>query len=162
MTSKEFYEICDFLGETPSSIEMVIKSLSESEVRHKPDEQDFSVLEHICHMRDIEGEGYRPRIQRLLAEDNPFLPDIDGDRLALERGYNSQEIASAFEEFSRFRAENLRVLRSVPLDKLESVGILENVGAISLAKLILMMLEHDDEHLQTINKWIADRQENTV
>ena len=40
------------------------------------------MLEHVCHLRDIEVEGYAPRLKRILSEDGPFLPDIDGRRLA--------------------------------------------------------------------------------
>ncbi len=151
MTSKEFYEICKFLGETPGSIKLVIEALTENESRRKPNEGEFSILEHICHLRDIEGEGYHVRIRKLLAGNKPFLPDINGDRLARERDYNSQNIALALKDFSRFREENLSILRNISLDKLECEGTLENVGTITLTKLILRMLEHDDEHLQTLN-----------
>ena len=36
----------------------------------------FTALEQVCHVRDIEIEGYHVPIQRTLREDNPFLPSI--------------------------------------------------------------------------------------
>lgn len=35
-------------------------------------------------MADLEREGFGARLQRLLGEVDPFLPDFDGDRAARE------------------------------------------------------------------------------
>ncbi len=38
----------------------------------------LTALEQICHVRDIEIEGYQVRFRRAHLEENPFLPSIDG------------------------------------------------------------------------------------
>jgi len=35
--------------------------------------EPFCAIEHVCHLRDIERDGYHVRIRRLLTEDNPSL-----------------------------------------------------------------------------------------
>jgi len=57
-------------------------------LQNSPDE--FSVLENICHLRDLELQGYTPRIRRILAEADPDLADFDGARVAAESSYNNR------------------------------------------------------------------------
>jgi len=38
----------------------------------------LSELEHVCHLRDIEQDGYHVRIHRMLEESNPSLLSLDG------------------------------------------------------------------------------------
>ncbi|MGH9752270.1 MAG: hypothetical protein ACREA2_05750 [Blastocatellia bacterium] len=40
--------------------------------------EHFTAIEHICHVRDIEVDGYHIRFQRTLDEVNPTLVSIDG------------------------------------------------------------------------------------
>jgi len=53
----------------------------------------FSPVEHCWHLADLEGEGYRVRIERLLHESEPSLLDFDGARLAEERHYRRKPLA---------------------------------------------------------------------
>jgi hypothetical protein len=79
-------------------------------VRHSVGETQTanSPLETICHLRDIEAEGYTTRINRILIETNPVLGDIDGGRLAVERNYNDQDPDLALHEFTIARATTRR------------------------------------------------------
>ena len=60
----------------------------------------LTAIEQLCHVRDIEIEGYQRRIERTLAEDNPFLPSIDTDALARKRRYGLSDADAALAEFS--------------------------------------------------------------
>jgi hypothetical protein len=51
-------------------------------------------------LRDIDGDGYRERVERMLAEERPSLPDIDGDALARQRDYQSQDLEEALSSFT--------------------------------------------------------------
>ncbi|MGH9959838.1 MAG: hypothetical protein ACREBC_22395, partial [Pyrinomonadaceae bacterium] len=86
------------LSATPSTVARLVKDISDEEmkVRNGPDE--FLALENICHLRDIETEGYEIRVARILEASNPSLPDIDGSRLAIERDYNNQDPQSALQD----------------------------------------------------------------
>jgi hypothetical protein len=151
MNQKELLEVCGFLSDTPNKIRLMVESLTAEEQRSKPTEGGFSVLENICHLRDIEEKGYRNRIERILSEENPFLPDIDGDKLALEREYQKQNLFTELSVFSANRAESLSLIRKSSSEDLERTGVLENVGQITLSKLLLIMSEHDREHLQSLS-----------
>ena len=61
----------------------------------------LTAIEQLCHVRDIEIDGYQRRIERTLAEDNPFLPAIDTDALARDRRYGESNADEALSGFSR-------------------------------------------------------------
>ena len=95
MAQADFGNLAAFLEETPEVVKSLTGNLTAKELRRKPTIEEFSFLEHVCHLRDIEREGYGVRIAKLLSEEQPFLPDIDGDKLAAERNYNSQSFDEA-------------------------------------------------------------------
>ena len=152
MTPEDLKSLFDFLESTPELIRSLTTTLTVEELRWKPATGEFSFLEHICHLRDIEQEGYRVRIEKLLNEAQPFLPDIDGDKLAQERNYNSQNLELALNEFSQARKQNVRAISDLSADQLNRSGMFENVGAITLERLLSMMCEHDHEHLREIGR----------
>ena len=146
MTSQELREAFEFLAETPRIVEEAAAGLTPDDLRWKPSEQEFSVLENVCHLRDIESEGYRVRIRRLLEEEHPFLPDLDGNRLAAERRYNTQDARAGLAAFRRSREESLRDLSVVTPEQWDRSGTFETSGTITLANLVAMMREHDQAH----------------
>jgi DinB family protein len=146
MTREELDEVIESLEQTPTEVSLLLDQISPHEQRIKNGD-DFSALENICHLRDIELEGYTQRIQRILNEDMPSLVDIDGSRLALERDYNNQNAPNALEAFSTARKRNIEQLRRVIPEQTAREGNLEGVGVITLARLLEMMLEHDQGHV---------------
>lgn len=150
MTQHEIEKFIAFLAETPVTISKLVKGLGDDAVRQKLSVNEFSILEHICHLRDIEREGYKIRIERLLAETGPFLPDIDGSGLARKFDYNNQKLKSALSSFTVAREENLVIIRNLSAEQLTRNGMLENVGEVTLDELLKMMRRHDEEHLQVL------------
>ncbi|HEV2765957.1 MAG TPA: DinB family protein [Pyrinomonadaceae bacterium] len=138
------------LGRTPESLRRLASGLSDVELRWKPSDEEFSVLEHVCHLSDIEREGYAVRVARLLEENEPFLPDLDGSRLADERAYNRQLPEEPLETFTRARVETVARLKNLSAGELSRGGTLEGVGALTLEDLLGRMSEHDTEHLRAL------------
>ena len=152
MTEQEFQDVVRFLEETPESIRLLTAALAGRELRWKPAGDEFSALEQVCHLRDLEREGYAARINKLLTENQPSLPDIDGGRLARERDYNSQDFDAAWQAFALARAENVRVMKSLSPGELNRSGVLDGVGEITLEKLLLLMQEHDQSHQKELSE----------
>ncbi len=146
MTREELDEVIESLEQTPVEVSLLLDQISPDDQRIK-NADEFSALENICHLRDIEIEGYSKRILRILQEDVPLLADIDGGRLAEERDYNNQDASKALEAFMTARKRNLEQLRRVTPEQTERQGNLEGIGVISLARLLEMMLEHDQGHV---------------
>ena len=146
----EFQTLLDSLAQTPEIIARQIGTLSNEELRWKNSEDEFSAVENVCHLRDLEVEAYALRINRILNEQEPSLPDFDGGRVAVERDYNHQDIQEALEAFALARKQNVNTLRQLAPARLTREGILEGVGRVSLKGLLSMMREHDEGHLQTL------------
>jgi hypothetical protein len=111
---------------------------------------DFSITEHICHLRDLEKEGYLVRIRKILAEDHPQLPDFDGGRIAEERDYNRQDAVHALREFTAAREETIEILGLLRATQWEKTGNLSGVGSVNLKELAQLMIKHDETHLQEL------------
>jgi hypothetical protein len=150
MTRQEFQSIIKALEETPQRVQQLADELTDDDSTWKPSATEWSVLEHVCHLSDLETEGYAVRIEKLLNETEPFLADIDGDQLARERSYNSQNFLTVLRAFKHARAENVRVIKEMPLERLNRSGTFEKVGPVTLAQLLIMLREHDEGHLQDI------------
>jgi hypothetical protein len=151
-TSETFAELIAGLARMPELVAKLVSDLPAQAVRTKPSPDEFSALENICHLRDIEIEGYSTRIKRILAEDQPKLPDINGARLAIERDYNNQEVSEAMASLTLARQQNVSVLRQLDKDQFERTGDLAGVGRVTIGKLLLMMREHDDDHVEELQR----------
>jgi hypothetical protein len=158
MTNLKVQAVIGFLEETPGSIRQLAAGLAERDLKWKPMSDEFSVLEQVCHLRDLEREGYSVRIRTMLAENQPILPDFEGSRLARERDYNHQNFESAIEEFARAREENVRVMGTLSPGQLNRSGVLDGVGLITLDRLFQLMREHDESH----RKELSDLRERII
>ena len=143
------------LSALPDTLVDRTRGLDETRLRFKPDAGVFSVLENVCHLRDIEAEGYMRRLELLLEEDMPLLPDLDGTALARARRYNQQFFTTALLDFTAARQANLSTLRRLAPVDLERRGEYSNLGVVTLDQLLDMWVAHDREHLQELDQLLA-------
>ncbi len=120
----------------------------------------LTALEQVCHVRDIEIEGYQRRIQRTLAEDNPFLPAIDTDALARDRRYGAGDAAAALAVFRAARAGTVRALENLRPADLGRPAQFEGYGAVTLRGLVHYLCSHDQQHLAGL-QWLLGKIESS-
>jgi len=144
------HELLNFLARTPAVLAGFASGLSDAELRWGSSADRFSILENICHLRDLELQGYAKRIERILNENEPELPDFDGARVAAEGNYNAEYVSTALEVFRVARNANLEKLKAAVGEGLSRTGSLEGVGQITLPRLAEMMREHDEGHLEDL------------
>ena len=120
----------------------------------------FTAIEQVCHLRDIEIDGYHVRIHRILHESNPTLASIDSERIAQERIYSDSNAAHALAAFRAARTETLNVIRRVGAAELARTGIFEGYGSLSLRSLIHYLCSHDQQHLAGL-QWLLGKIEAT-
>lgn len=147
MRNEQIQELLDQLHGTPAQVAETLDGLSLNAITIRPESGDFSLLENVCHLRDIEVEGYSVRIRRILSENNPKLADIDGGKLAAERDYNKQNLSAALSAFSEARWQNLSVLKELSDEQFERTGELEGSGQVMLNRLLELMCDHDSDHV---------------
>jgi len=141
-------------NETPVRIRALLEGICEAELSRKPSEDVFSLRENVLHLRDIEVEGYEKRIVLILAGSHPFLPDVDGGALAIERDYNNQALVPALDAFAASRARSMERLRGADLSR---TAEFEGVGTVTLARLLELWMQHDADHIADIEALLAGR-----
>jgi hypothetical protein len=134
----------------PGFLRDVAQRLPDDQQRWKPGPEEFSLLEHVCHLRDLELEGYGVRVERILREDRPWLPDFDGAKVARERDYLAESLPRALESFGAVRARNLEVVSSLTAEQLGRIGLLAPGGEVTIRGLLARMCAHDEEHREQV------------
>lgn len=130
----------------PSYLAERFAGLSADEITAAGPNQTLSPVEQCWHLADLEREGFGARIRRLLDEDEPFLPDFDGGRMAEERQYRTRSLAEGLLAFRSERAANLALLRAVKGGQWSRGATQEGVGRVGLCDVPRMMAEHDAAH----------------
>jgi hypothetical protein len=147
-------DLLETLSGTPALLARVAAQVPEELVRVRSG--PFALVEHLWHVADLEREGFGVRVGRLLAEDNPSLPDFDGERIARERQYLTLPLEPALDAFAEAREETLRLLRSVSGEQWARAGSQEGVGTVTLADLPRRIFDHDRAHLNEIADLLND------
>jgi hypothetical protein len=129
-------EYIETLKETPTQLKEAVAGVRKKILIWHPAPGKWSIQQIVCHMRDMEQGAYLARYTRILEEDNPTLPDLDGDVLALERGYQSLKLGEVLRDWKRARRESLRLLRKVKGAQWQRVGTHEVDGPLTLEQLL--------------------------
>ena len=134
------------LAEMPVEFATIAAAIPAAQRRTGARDGNFSLHQHLCHLRDIEIEGYRARIERMLAEERPALADLNGATLARARDYHRQDLGTAEAAWAAIRADLVRRLAGLTPEQRRRTGVMEGVGEITIDGLVEMMLAHDAEH----------------
>ena len=118
--------------------------------------EPFTAIEQICHVRDIEIEGYQVRFRRTLEEPSPLLPSIDSETVAKQRDYGSADAAKVFAEFRAARAKTLAVIRRLTESELDRPAEFEGYGPVTMRGLIHFLCSHDQQHLAGL-QWLSGK-----
>lgn len=113
-------------------------------------------LEQLCHLRDVEVEGYQVRFRRTLAEADPLLPALDTDALVRERAYAAQQADEVLAAFRAARAETLRSLAELRPEQLARPARFEGYGPVTLRALVHYLCSHDQQHLAGL-QWLLGK-----
>jgi DinB family protein len=141
----------EVLRSTPSRLKALLEGVPRAVALWPPAPGKWSILEIVCHMRDMEREAYLARYERILAEDEPRLPDVDGDVYSLEMDYRAQAHAPVLRDWTRLRRESLRLLSRVKGPQWDRAGVHETAGRLSMADFLRRhAIGNDGAHLGQI------------
>lgn len=140
--------IRSILASTPGVLGSMSAGMVGEEWSQAPTEQDWSMTELVCHLRDTEREVHHMQIDILLNDAQPFVPRPDAAVWASQRDYRSENGPEALRAFGMARVETL--------DKLQDLG--ENVwartarhaifGPTNFTEVVGFMADHDRLHVQ--------------
>ena len=118
--------------------------------------EHLTAIEQLCHVRDVEIDGYQLRFQRTLKEENPFLGSLDTDGLARDREYYRQDTARVLAEFRTARNRTLEMIRVLSPQHLARKAEFEGYGATTLQGLVHYLCSHDQQHLAGL-QWLLGK-----
>jgi hypothetical protein len=116
----------------------------------------FTAVEQVCHVRDIEIEGYQLRFRRTLDEDRPLLASIDSEALAVARDYGRSDARRVFAEFRAARERTVALLRGLDAAQLSRPAEFEGYGPVTLRGLVHYLCSHDQQHLSGL-QWLLGK-----
>jgi hypothetical protein len=151
----------DALANFPAQLEAFYRAIPAACTRWSPPSWDgipsepFNPIEQICHVRDIELDGYQVRFRRTLAQHDPRLATIDGLALARERAYVQADADKVFAALRAARLETVNLLAGVSDLQWQRPAIFED-HATTLRGLVHFLCSHDQQHLAGL-QWLLGK-----
>jgi len=136
------------LKSTPASLETLTNSCDRAHWRLHPVQGEWSLLEILCHLRDVEREVNLRRFETLSDKQNPFIPGVDSDRWAVERKYNEQDDTRVLSEICFNREKLLDIVSSYSQEEWHQPVRHSFFGSTTRLELAQFMAAHDRTHLQ--------------
>ncbi len=141
------------LRSSPAALATLTSSLPQKAWTKRPAPAEWCLTEIICHLRDVEREVNLPRIRKILAEENPFLPGEVTDVWVKERHCADQDGPQALAGFVEARKQTLALLDGLQIEwsRLARHAIF---GTTNLQELVGIVAGHDRVHIQQAWKTI--------
>ena len=146
------------LSSTPAALDSIASILEHDDWRLRPQENEWSMGEIFCHLRDVDREVTLPRIDRILAEDAPFITAEATDGWADERQYALEEPGDALNGFLHARTRLLLALQKLERTDWSRPARHAIFGPTTLAELISFTITHDQDHIRQTGEIIRTLQ----
>ncbi len=142
--------VVTILRATPAALAALTDGLPPSTYTKRPKSNEWSLIEILCHLRDVEQEVHLPRVQKILDEKDPFLPGMVTDSWAEEREYICQDGPSALEAFTQTRKQALKLFDNINPEHWNQPARHAIFGPTDLRELVGIHAGHDRLHIQQL------------
>jgi len=143
------------LVELIMSADRIIGASEAAQIPTDPERWPASVI--LGHLTQVDEEVWSERIRTLLADgyelnhpDGALFPWWEPDPVETRKRTESVETASIAADFLAMRTSLLMLLKGVPVHIWQRKWRHEVRGELSLTDLILWILEHDEEHRESL------------
>ncbi len=125
-----------------------LREIPESVLRRKPADSEWSVLEVLWHLADMENEVFNPQWQHILSDPaEPIIPP-DTSQWAEERSYQTKDLSPALCKFMDARLDSLsEIERLIEKDMLSNSIQHSILSHAEISELIGFVAKHDRIHL---------------
>jgi hypothetical protein len=154
MTSDPYAEAIAALAAFPATLRTQIAGLDRAALTFRPDGKEWSIVENIGHLLDIDAL-FGGRIGQIIARDNPTFTLLDVDEAVRRHDYQNKEAAFLLNTFAERRAALLDELRYIQPANRKRAGLHPTGGPRSIEDLIIYLPRHDEQHRVQIAATIA-------
>ncbi len=145
------------LRATPAALNSLCNQLHIDAWTARPKPEEWCQTEVLCHLRDVEVEVNLPRLNKLIQDADPFLPGIDSDPWAKERGYINQDGPLALQGFINSRIQTLQLLDGLLTEDWDRPARHAIFGPTSLLELVNIMAGHDQLHIRQLHQLVNNQ-----
>lgn len=142
------------LRSTAAATDSFCRDLSPEQWVLRPSDEEWSLTETLCHLRDVDAEVNLRRVKKVLDEQNPFLPGEDTDPWAQERGYIKQNGFKALRQFMGARMELVSLLQGLDERDWQRPARHAIFGPTRLIELVSIVAAHDRVHVRQVKSLV--------
>ncbi len=145
-------EIIDQLEENRKTFKALLEDVPHKIINWKPAEDEWSLLEIVCHLHDEEREDFRNRIKLVLEDPTRPLPKFDPVHWVRERNYADEDYVKKLTAFLEERKDSVKWLKTLEEPKWENAYQHKKHGPMSAELFLNNWLGHDYLHFRQIVK----------
>ena len=163
MTNFEINKSIEILERTPLVIGTLLTGLSTDWIFNNEGGESWSPFDVVGHLIHGEKTDWIPRLKIITGGSNnkSFVPF---DRFAQMNANKEKNINDLIIEFKTLRDENLKILKSTPINKtiLDMKGIHPAFGYVTLTQLLAAWVVHDLGHISQVARVMAKQYKEDV
>jgi hypothetical protein len=142
------------LRNAPEAYAMLFAPENEETLHYRPAAGEWSAIEVVCHLGDLDAFNRSQRFNAILMEDNPELPAYQPDERVATANYQALSASDALDFFKRERDLITTLLETLRPHELARTGIHPRDGERTLLQLADAR-NHDRKHLDQVVAAIA-------
>jgi hypothetical protein len=148
-------DLIDALSAMPETLAGLLDGISDEQARSaKGGDENWSVVEVICHLRDAEEISFQ-RMTAMRDQDNPLIVGYDQEALARDRNYRASDLRAALAAFIGFRQRHIAALSALEPDQWQRSGQHNEIGQITIFAHSIHKASHDAIHCAQIARQLA-------
>ncbi len=130
----------------PQQLRDAVGGLTPEQLRARPVEGRWSILEVLCHLADCE-QFFADRMKRTIAMDRPLLIGADGFRYPGPLCYHERDVEEEIELIGITRRQMARILRRLDDEAWSRTAVHSETGLVTLRQLVFHAVRHQEHHL---------------
>jgi len=149
-------DVLQTLRSTEIVLFAILADLEVVALTQRPAPHEWSIVEVLCHLRDLEREVFPVRAELIRRNDGSLIQRFDQNAWAAERNYTGDDPRRAADEFTLCRRKNLLLIEQIREDELEHKAGHSEFGELTLRALLADWAGSDLVHtaqLQRIRLW---------
>ncbi len=142
--------LADQLATQAQRIEVMLAGVADEQLRWRPSEESWSMLEVVNHLVDEEREDFRTRLDILLHRPGDPFPPIDPQGWVKARAYNERDPGESVANFLIERERSLTWLRGLTDPNWDNSATAPWGGQLRAGDMAAAWASHDLLHLRQL------------
>lgn len=143
------------IAEIPGRTRTAVRDVPEERLRDRPDADTWSVVEYVCHMRDVY-MTYTIRLHRTRTEDSPALEPMFNELRARRFRYNDSDVSAVLDQLAASAAGFRDEIARVSSDQWDRVAS-RLPGELRTARWLVRQATHEGVHHIRDIRSVAER-----